>query len=350
VNIKIKKTNDLIVNTLGLAITLGISIIIAIILIFILSEEPRRTIYYFFIGPFANKYYFGNMLDAAMPLIFTGIGISIAFKSSVFNLGGEGQVYSGALVATIVCLALSHANGFIGGFLALLSAFFVGALLGGLSGLFKMKWDTNELISSFLISNAVILIVNYFITGPLDDPKNYLLATYAIPFQYHLPKILLPSNLNMGIVFAILTAFLGYFLMFYSHWGYEMKMCGLNREFSRYGGIKVSNYYILPMFLSGALHGLAGGVSVLGTYHMCIKEFSFGMGWNGIAVALIARNNPLGVLLSALFFAYLNAGAKAAMINSDVTFELVNVVQSVIFYLVTAQAIYDIIRYKIKRD
>lgn len=346
----IKKKNNFVVSTIGLAVVIGISVIIAIILIFILSKEPGRAIYYFFIGPFTNKYYFGNMLNVAMPLIFTGLGISIGFKSSVFNLGGEGQVYSGALVATIVCLALPNTNGYFGVFLALVSALLVGALLAGLSGLFKMKWGTNELISSFLISNAVILIVNYFITGPLDDPKNYLLTTCTIPSQYYLLKILLPSNLNTGIIFAVLTAFFCYFLMFYSHCGYEMRMCGLNREFSRYGGIEVSNYYILPMFLSGALHGIAGGISILGTYHMCIKEFSFGMGWNGIAVALIARSNPIGVLPAAIFFAYLNAGAKAAMINSDVTFEIANVVQSVLFYLVTAQAIYDIIRYKIKRD
>lgn len=345
-----KKANDFIVNISGLVITIGASFIIAIILIFILSKEPGRAIYYFFIGPFTNRYYFGNMVNTAIPLIFTGLGISLAFKSSVFNLGGEGQVYSGALVATIVCLALPNANGYFGAFLALVSAMLVGALLAGLSGLFKMKWDTNELISSFLISNAVILIVNYFITGPLDDPNSYLLTTSTIPSQYHFLKIFPPSNLNIDIILAILTIFFIYFLMYHSHWGYEMRMCGLNREFSRYGGIKVCNYLILPMFLSGALHGVAGGISILGTYHMCIKEFSFGMGWNGIAVALIARSNPIGVLPAAIFFAYLNAGAKTAMLHSDVTFEIAAVVQSVVFYLVTARAIYDIIRYKIERD
>lgn len=346
----IKKVNDFIVNISGLTITIGVSFIIAIILIYILSKEPGKTIYYFFIGPFTNRYYFGNMVNAAIPLIFTGLGISLAFKSSVFNLGGEGQVYSGALIATIVCLALPNTNGYFGAFLALVSAMLVGALLAGLSGLFKMKWDTNELISSFLISNAVILIVNYFITGPLDDPNSYLLTTSTIPSQYHFLKILPPSNLNIGIILAILTVFFTYFLMYHSHWGYEMKMCGLNREFSRYGGINVSNYFVLPMFLSGALHGFAGGVSILGTYHTCIKEFSFGMGWNGIAVALIARNNPIGVLPAAIFFAYLNAGAKTAMLHSDVTFEIAAIIQSAVFYLVTAKAIYDIIRHKIERD
>jgi ABC-type uncharacterized transport system permease subunit len=97
--------------------------------------------------------------------------------------------------------------------------------------------------------------------------------------------------------------------------------------------------------LSGAIHGLGGGLSIMGTHHMALKEFSFGMGWNGIAVALIARNHPLGVIPAAIFFAYLDAGAKAAMLHSDITFEIAAVIQSIIFYLVTAQALYRFIRY-----
>ena len=343
---RIRGLSNLFVNTFSLLFTLGLAFIIAVLLIFLLSKDPGRTIYYFFIGPFTSKYYFGNMLNAAIPLVFTGLGIAIAFKSSVFNLGGEGQVYSGALVATVVCLALPNAGGYLGGFAALFCGLAVGAFLAGLSGFFKMKWGTEELITSFLISGAVVLVVNYFITGPLDDPSNSLLATRTIAEQYHFLKIFPPSRLDISALFAIMTAIFVFFLMYHTHRGYEMRMCGLNREFSRYGGINVSTYVVLPMVLSGALHGLAGGISIFGTYHMAIKEFSFGMGWNGIAVALIARNHPLGVIPAAIFFAYLDAGAKAAMLHSDITFEIAAIVQSIIFYLVTAQAVYSFIKYR----
>lgn len=328
----------------GLAITLGISFLIAVVLIVVLSKQPLATIYYFFVGPLTNRYYLGNMLNTAVPLVFTGLGIAVAFKASVFNLGGEGQVYSGALAATVICLALPQANGYLGGVLAAAGALATGAVLAGLSGFFKMQWGTDELISSFLISSAVGFIVNYFITGPLDDPGNNLLATFAIDRRFFLMRIFLPSKLNVSALFALAAAGLVFFLMYYTHAGYEMRMCGLNREFSRYGGINVSAYVVLPMLLSGALHGLGGGLAILGTYHMAVKEFSFGMGWNGIAVALIAGNHPLGVVPAAVFFAYLDAGAKAAMLHSDVTFEIAAVVQSVIFYLVTAQALYNALR------
>jgi ABC-type uncharacterized transport system permease subunit len=340
-----RKLYNLLTGAFGLVATLAIVFAIAVILIFLLSAEPGKTIYYYFVGPFTNKFYFGNMLNAAIPLVFTGLGISVAFKSSIFNLGGEGQVYSSALVTTFVCLMMPDFNGYLGGFLALAAGMTAGAVLAGLSGFFKMKWGTNELISSFLMSGAVVLIVNYFITGPLDDPTNSLLATRKIAEQYWMMMIFKPSRLDISIVIAVLTAGGVFFLMYHTHWGYEMRMCGMNREFSRYGGINVSAYLVLPMIISGALHGLGGGVSILGTHHMALKEFSFGFGWNGIAVALIAKNHPLGVLPAAVFFAYLDAGAKAAMLHSDVTFEIAAVIQSIIFYLVTAQGLYSFIRY-----
>jgi ABC-type uncharacterized transport system permease subunit len=207
-----------------------------------------------------------------------------------------------------------------------------------------MKWNADEMISSFLLSSAVVLVINYFITGPLDDPNNNMLASLPLARQYNLLKLFPPSKLNLSAVFAILMAVLVFLFMNRSHVGYEMRMCGLNREFSRYGGINVSKYLVLPMVLSGALHGIGGGFMVLGTYQVLYQGFSFGMGWNGIAVALIAKNNPLGVLPAALLFAYLDAGAKAAMLNGDVTFEIASIAQSFIFYLVTAQALYGIAR------
>ncbi len=331
-------------TVMGLALTILFSFGLVILLIFLLSKMPAKTIYAFFIGPFSNKYYLGNMLNVAVPLIFTGLGIAVAFKSSVFNLGGEGQVYAGGLAATIACLAIPHAPGLVGMALALVAAATVSAAIAGFSGFFRMKWDADEMISSFLLSAAVALVCNYFITGPFDDPNNNILSTYPIAKQFGLLKIFPPSKLNVSAFLAIAAAILVYIFMNKTHAGYEMRMCGLNREFSRYGGIKVSRYLVLPMILSGALHGLGGGLMVLGTYQAAIKGFSFGMGWNGIAVALIARNNPLGVLPAALLFAYLDAGAKSAMLGGDVTFEIASIAQSFIFYLVTAQALYDIVR------
>ncbi len=171
---------DAFTGVTGLVLTLAISFAMVILLILLLSRIPAKTIAAFFAGPFRNPYYFGNMLTSAVPLVFTGLAVAVAFKSSVFNLGGEGQVYAGGLAATAVCLALPAANGLLGGVAGMAAAMAASGLLAGLSGFFKMKWNADEMISSFLLSSAIILVVNYFITGPLDDPNNNLLATLPI--------------------------------------------------------------------------------------------------------------------------------------------------------------------------
>lgn len=346
---KRRKLTEILSDAAGLIITVLISFGFVIGLVFLLSETPIRTIYFFFIGPFTNTYYFGNMLNQAVPLIFTGLGIAVAFKSSLFNLGGEGQVYAGAIAATVICLQLPLADGFTGGILAVAGAAAAGAVLAGLSGFFRMKWGTDELISSFLISSAIVLIINYYITGPLQDPENNLLTTRKIAEQFHLLRIFLPSKLNVSIFIAVFFAVGTYFFMQRTHWGYEMRMCGINREFARYGGINVSKYLFLPMAISGGFHGLGGGLSILGTHYRCFKGVTAGMGWNGIAVALIAKNNPVAVIPAALFFAYLEAGAKSAMLHSDVTFEIAKVAQAIIFYFVTAQALYSLVKRRRRR-
>ena len=326
-------------NPLQTGLTVCFALAAGTVALLLVSDDPSGSLTAFFLGPFQNIYTFGNMLNSAVPLIVTGLGIVIAFRTSLFNLGGEGQVYSGALVATVVCLMIPGASAFPAILLSLAAAAALGSLIAGISGFFYVRWRTNELLSSFLISSALILLVDYFITGPLDDPGNNLLSTETIPSAFWLTRLLPPSHLNTGVILAALAFALVYVLLFRTRLGYEMRICGGNREFARYGGIRVGFVLTASMIASGGLHGLAGGVAILGTYHASIQGFSFGLGWNGIAVALIGRNHPVGVVAAALLYAYLEAGAKAAVLHSNVSLEIAALVQAVIFYLITAQGL-----------
>jgi len=340
-----KKTREnSIVFISGTAVILFASLIFAVSLIFLLSSNPLEAIKYFFIGPFLNTYSLGNMIDAAVPLIFSGLGIAVAFKASLFNLGGEGQIYTGAVITTVICLILPNLGSVGGPVTGLLAGGVAAGLLAALSGYLKVKWNVDNMISSFLLSGVIIYIVDYLITGVFDDPSSSLLATPYINSRYFLLPVLEPSTLSISIYFALFAALFIYILLYRTRWGYELNMCGLNREFARYGGINVSSYVTIPLFLSGMLHGLGGGLAVLGTYHLSIKGFTSGIGWNGIAVALLAKNNPLGVIPAALFFTYVNAGAKAAMLNSDVSYELAAVVEAFVFFFITARLIFRVIR------
>jgi simple sugar transport system permease protein len=331
---------DKLVGTTGLFLTLFFALITAMILLLLFSRNPGASIFNFFFGPFMNLYNLGNMLNMATSLILGSLGILLAFRASVFNLGGEGQLYAGALAAAAIALALPASGGFSGILLSLLGASALGALLSGISGYLKMKWEVNELISSYLISAALILICDHLITGPMQDPQSSLLTTRTIAQGYWLPKLLNPSHLNLGILVALAGVVIVAIFLFRTRAGYELRMCGYNRDFARYGGIHTGLYLVLPMVMSGGFHGLAGGIALLGTHHRVIQGFSAGIGWSGIAVALIAREHPAAVIPAALFYAYLQAGARAAMIHSGVSLELVSVVQAVIFYLVTAQGLF----------
>jgi len=332
----------------GIIVIALIALLVLVALACILSKTPGRTLYFFFIGPFRNVYSFGNMLNSAIPLIFGGLGVSIAMQTGSLNLGGEGQIYSGAFIATITALPLAFL-GLPGGLIAILAgAFFAGAL-AALSGFCKARWNTNELITSFLLSNAMILIINYLVTGPFHDPETNLQSTKKIAASLRLPLILLPSNLNLALVIALAAAVIVYIFLKKTRLGYEFKMAGANEVFARYGGINTRLNTVLAMFLSGALYGLAGGLSVFGSYYGTVKEFSAGLGWNGLAAALVAGFNPLAVIPASLFFAWISSGARIAMQNSDVTFEIASIVQSVIFFLATSMVLRNLFSKKEKR-
>ncbi len=322
-------------SLVGLLFIVFVSLLALIGFSYYLSKTPEKTIYYFFNGPFLSLYAFGNMLNMAVPLIIGGLGISLAFRAGSMNIGGEGQLYLGALVATLVAIALEPL-GIVGVILAVVVAMLSSGLLAGFSGALRAKWNTNVLITSFLISNAVMLIVNYLITGPFDDPLTNLFSTRQIPEIAQLSIILPPSNLNTSLVIALAAVFIIHALLYRSKTGFELRMYGDNPRFAKYAGVNIPYYQIMPMFVSGAMYALAGAMSVFGTYHATIKDFSIGMGWNALAVALIARYKPFAVIPAALFFAYIESGARSAMLYSDVTFELSSIVQATVFFLVSS--------------
>jgi simple sugar transport system permease protein len=334
-----------------IAITL-IALLVLVALAFIISKTPGRTLFFFFFGPFRNVYSFGNMLNSAVPLILGGLGISIAMQTGSLNLGGEGQIYSGAFVATIIALSFGGAPvplSLFGGFIALLAgALFAGAI-AALSGFCKARWNTNELITSFLLSNVLILIVNYFVNGPFLDPETNLQSTKKIAENLRLPLILPPSQLSVSLLIAIAMVVIVHLFLKHTKLGYEFRIAGANEIFARYGGINTRLNTTIAMFLSGACCGLAGGLAVCGTYYATIKEFSVGLGWNSLAAALVAGFYPPAVIPASLFFAWISSGGKIAMQNSDITFEVTFIVQAVIFFLVTSLVLRNIFAKKEKR-
>ena len=323
-----------------------ISLLVLVLLVLLLSESPAKTLYFFFLGPFRNLYSFGNMLNASIPLIFGALGVTVAMKAGNLNLGGEGQIYLGAFTATAAALVFSKHGimqfGAIGGIFAVTAGVISAGALAAFCGFCRAKWNTSEMITTFLLSNAVIPIVNYLVSGPFLDTGTSLISTKKIAENLRLPLILKPSNLSSGIFIALAAVVIVQFFLTRTKIGYEFRMAGNNEIFARYGGINTKLNTVIAMFISGGFYGLAGGIAVLGTYHATVKEFSAGLGWNGLAVALIAAFYPPAVIPAAVFFAWIGAGARVAMQNTGLTFETASIVQAVIFFLSTSLVIRNI--------
>ncbi len=317
---------------------LGGALATALLIMIIAAPEPIRAITIFFTGPFSSLYYFGNMISRAGLLILAGTGMAVAFRGGTFNLGGEGQVYAGAFVAAMVAIRLPGTSFFMGPvgiLLTLLLATAVGVLIAGLSGLLKKLWDVDELIGSFLLGQTLFYLLDYLVIGPLRDASGFLLSTPSIPEKLHILKILPPSHLNLGVFLAPAGAIIFYRFLFF-HWrGYELRLCGLNRRFARYGGINTGVYYLLPMMISGGMYGLTGGIATLGIHYRAIQGATSGLGWNGIAVALIGANNPLLVIPAGVIFAFLEEASATATLSSSISLELSTIVQAVVFLLIT---------------
>ncbi|WP_461256009.1 ABC transporter permease [Treponema sp. R80B11-R83G3] len=326
----------------------AISLLTVFLLIFILSDSPVKTLYFFFIGPFRNLYNFGNLLNAAIPMILGALGIIIAMKAGNLNLGGEGQVYLGAFTTTAAALSLER-FGVTGAVAAVAAGVLASGVLSAFSGFCKAKWKTPEIITTFLLSCAVIPIINFLVTGPFLDPETSLISTKKIAENMRFPQILKPSNLSSSIFIAIIFVFIVNFFLYKTKTGYEFRIAGKNEMFARYGGINTKLNTVIVMAMSGALYGLAGSFAVLGTHYAVIKEFSTGLGWSGLTVALIANFSPIAVIPCSLFLAWTETGARIAMQNTGITYEISYIIQAVIFFLSTSLVVKNIFDSKRKK-
>jgi simple sugar transport system permease protein len=308
-----------------------------LLLITVNSNDPMQAIGAFFIGPWNGVWFFGNTLDGIGLLLTASLGLVFAFQAGCFNLGAEGQIYAGGLAGSIVLLYLPF--DFCTTFVAAFAALFAGGLLGLVIGVLKKKAGANEIITSFLVSASLTPLADYLITGPLRDQTGNLLAMQPFPVQRLIPRILLPSNLSLSFVFALFLVAAGHIFINKTKYGYRLKIAGTAPRFARYAGIDTEKIWVPAMALSGSLAGLAGFFAAAGTYGRCHVGFSGGLGWNAIAVALIAGNKPLVLIPVALVYGALESGADAAMLATGLQVETSAFLQAAVLLFATVQVI-----------
>ncbi len=315
-------------------IALGGTLGLVVLVVLLFSSTPATAISYLLAGPLMSSLALGNTLALAARLALAGLAASLAFSAGNFNLGGEGQALAGGLAGAAVALGLPNLPPFIAPLTAAAAGMLAGAALGAVSGFLRVRWQVDELISTFLISAAAAPAAHVLLSGPLKDSSSYLIAAPALGESYRLSAWLPPSRLGPVILWVIPAVLLIHFFLSRTLKGFEWRVCRANREFARYGGIRNGRIIFHSLLLSGALYALAGSAALLDS-GQAVQGFTGGLGWNGLAVALMASSRPLRVPLLALAYAWLLQGSQAALLHTDFPYALGGLVQGMIFILVT---------------
>lgn len=334
------KKFDILRTILSVLIAIGISFII----IFMLSDQPFEAIKYLLIGPLTSKRNMGNVIEAMIPLIFTGTGVCIMFSANQINLAGEGAFHVGGLFAA--CVGMSLTAKFVTPAAALLVAGVAGAIFTAIPAVMKIKTTANEMVSSLMINYLALNFGNYMLNNVIGDPKASA-ASYALSDAAELPVLLDGTRIHVGLIIAIAVAVLGYLFLYRTKFGYELRLTGENEEFARYSGISIVRVVLLSQLLGGFVAGLGGGVEMLSPLYSRFTWTSLmGYGWDAIIICTLAKKNPLYTPFAALFLAYLRTGASIMARRTDVTLEIVQITQGIIILLVVAEQFLS--RYKHK--
>ncbi|AZR74804.1 hypothetical protein BBF96_02915 [Anoxybacter fermentans] len=271
----------------------------------------------------------------ATPLIFTGLSVAFAFRCGLFNIGGEGQFLVAYITAAWVG-AFFNMPMWIHIPLTLLAAMLAGAIWGGIPGLLKAKLGVHEVISTIMFNYIGLYLVNLLIRTVLMAPGT-LPATPKIAKTAQFARFIRGSRLNWSIFVAALAALIIYWILWKTTIGYEVRAVGLNPFAAEYGGISVARNIILAMAISGALSGLAGASQVMGLELRALQPFGFiGHGFTGIAVALLGKNHPVGIILGALLFGTLQRGANMMQSIAGVPKEVIHIIQAIIIFFVAS--------------
>ncbi len=352
------------------AIALGLALVVSSILLIALSANPIEAYSAMLEGAFGTENATAETLVKATPILFVAIGITIAFRGGMINIGGEGQMIAGALAGTTVALVLGQMRfdpdiarelivpDLLIIILSLLAGFLAGALYGGLAGFLKAYFDVNEILSTIMLNQIAVQMMNYLLKGVLLDPEaagiNNIPKTARLVASAQLPRLWLPigdpvifarTRLHWGLLIAVVLAIIVFIFMWRTSLGYKIRAVGESERASRYAGISVKQQMTFSMFLAGGFAGLAGVVQVLGLQYRLQTDgspagFTGNAGFNGIVAALFGGLNPIGAIPASAFFGGLLVGAQKMQREIGVPASLITAVNGLIVVFVVSSELF----------
>ncbi len=275
----------------------------------------------------------------SVPYILAGLAVALGFRAGLFNIGAEGQLVIGGLATAFVGYAVTGLPALPHVILALGAGVLAAGLWGAVPGFLKARVGAHEVINTIMFNYIAFKLSEWLLNGPMEFQEGTARTREILPTAF-LPRFLPhPIRFNWGFFIAIAAAVFVWWLLWKTIWGFELRTVGANPNAAKYGGMSVARNYVLAMFLSGGLAGLAGSTQVLGITHNMALGFSAGYGFDSIALALLGKSHPLGVTFAALLFGFLRSGGTRMMSIASIPVEIVSIVQSMVIVFIAAPAI-----------
>jgi simple sugar transport system permease protein len=282
---------------------------------------------------------FLESLVQSTPYIFAGLAVALGFKAGLFNIGAEGQLFIGAMFSVWVGFTFTNLPPIIHIPFAMLAGALGGALFGFIPGWLKAKTGAHEVINTIMMNYVAFRLSEYMLRGPLKRPDSFNPVSPFIQPSAELPRFFdTPIRFHLGFFIALAVAWLVWWFMFKTKWGFDLRTVGANPDAAKYAGMNIVRSTVMAMVLSGALAGLAGANEVLGVNHNLALAFSSGYGFDAIALALLGKSHPLGVVLSSILFGTLRNGAIKMQV-AGIPIDIITIIQALVIMFIAAPAI-----------
>lgn len=322
--------------------SLGVSVLLALglgaLIMALTGHDPWAGYAAMLKGAFGTPRAVGNTLAKSVTLSMTGLAMAIAAQAGIFNVGGEGQLYLGAIAAAWVGARLADSPAIVAVPLSFIAAAAAGGAYAWFPGWLKVRWNVNEVVTTIMLNSAAIYFCGYLANGPLKTAERGIASgTDAIGAASVFPRLIHLSSLTTSVYYAAVIALVVWYLMKRSAVGYEMKMTGENERFARSGGVRTGRAALAAMIASGAICGVVGMFEVFGLHRRFIESISSEFYFDGMLVAMIMRYSPGGILLMSVFFAMMEIGSAAMELNVGIPSELISIVQSIIIFFMAAE-------------
>ena len=314
-----------------------LTMVLGFILVAAISDEPVLAYRELMFANFDSLSNFAMFLNRATPLVLISVGITFAFRAGVFNVGGEGQLFAGAITTTVVGIAFATLPAVILFPFAVISGIAAGAAVGWVPGILKVKLGVDEVVVTLMLNTIVLLFTSYLVNQVIRDTTAYGAVSWELPEHIWLPSIPGIPDATSGFMIAVLLSLASWVVLFRTQWGAEVRSSGTNLRYAEAVGIAAGKRVITAMLIAGGFAGFAGSLYVLGIGHRFEQNFSPEYGLIALTCALLARVNPIASLFTALYYALMLNGAAYMQISTEVPRSLVILLTGLLVLLMTAR-------------